>query len=999
MGKGGKEVWIQASYNPIFDLNNKPFKVVKFATEVTAQKLQNADYSGQMAAISKAQAVIEFNMDGTIIHANQNFLDAVGYTLDEIKGKHHRMFVEPALAQSSEYRAFWEKLNQGEFEAAEFKRIGKNGKEVWIQASYNPIFDLNNKPFKVVKYASDITAQKVELQKSQEEMSKANENLDKQNKIREAVQKLSNAVRGEQTSAELSNNVLCKIAEGINIQVGAFYEFMDDKLRMLGSYAYTKRKSLSNEYGLGEGLVGQCALERKTITISQVPADYIRVSSGLGETTPGSIMVTPIMLEGRLLGVLEIAKIGTFIDDDISFLEESTENIAIALKSAVDREKMKDLLEETKNQAAEMQAQQEELRSTNEEMQAQQDKLQVSNGDLEQKAKDLRESQANIQKQNEALESQKKLLVDQKQAIELKNTEVEKSRLAIEQKAEELEVASKYKSEFLANMSHELRTPLNSLLILAESLADNDDGNLTVEQVEAAQIIHSGGKDLLNLINDILDLSKVEAGKLELVIEEVRLDELLNNIHRQFKAVASKNGLDFKIENGLSKDLALKTDSKRLEQILKNFLSNAFKFTEKGGVTICINKPDDQVIFRNANLDSKKCIALAVEDTGIGIPKNKQMAIFEAFQQADGSTSRQYGGTGLGLSISREIAKLLGCEIQLVSEEGKGSSFILFIPYSGASISQGNGEIKRLLKKKVFQENPYISSVASTRQVLVVEDNPVTLKAIEKVIKTEDIQLTHTVNATEAIKALTTQSFDAMILDLGLPDMNGMALLKKVSELSVELPPVVVYTARDMTRSEYNSLNAYTESFVLKGANSSERLKDELQSCFNNPKKMPLAPPREAIKLGKGPSKKSSGNAVPGALKGKMVLLVDDDLRNTFALSGALRKKGLKVVMADNGKLALEKLQSEPDIELVIMDIMMPVMDGYEAMTAIRQQEKYANLPMIALTAKVLPEDRKRAFDSGASDFLTKPVEVPALVNVISNWLAEPGEKTQEIYA
>ncbi len=1107
-GKHSKEVWIQASYNPIFDLSGKPFKVVKYATDITEQKIQNADYIGQLNAISKSQGIIEFNMDGTIITANDNFLQVLGYRLNEVQGKHHRIFLESEYAVSQEYKEFWKDLNRGEFKSGEFKRLGKGGRTVWIQASYNPIFDLNNNPYKVVKYASDVTEQKELIMKSQRDMKAAMADLDVQNTRKTRLSELYDAVRGELSTEELGSNILTKLAELVDVHIGAFYMLEGNKLDLVSSYAYKQRKNLSSQFSVGEGLIGQCAKEKKLILISSVPDDYIKVVSGLGETTPKMIMLIPIQFESQLLGVIEIGTTGEFKEEHIEFLEDASENIGVSINSSVARVQLKTLLEET-------QAQQEELKGSNEELEEKTEELKRSEENLKAQAEELRSS-------NEELEEKTKYLEAQRIDIENKNREVETAKEVLEQRAEDLEMASKYKSEFLANMSHELRTPLNSLLILSKELSENEDGNLTGHQVESAKIIHGGGNDLLTLINDILDLSKVEAGKLDVHKEDVDLNKVLANLERQFNPVSANKGLSFisDIKGGVPSTIV--SDSVRTEQIIKNLLSNAFKFTTKGSVRLIIDRAPRDVDFVQSHLNSDNTIAISVTDTGIGIPHEKQREIFEAFQQADGSTSRKYGGTGLGLTISRQLAKLLGGELQLTSEENKGSTFTLYLPtssnlpaYQIPAVEQDvikkkdlpceinkpvaakskseallddlipsrKGEksiliieddenfakiLENVSKKKGYKchlahdgktalqivtkhavsavmldlnlpdisgdsildelknnsntrhipihivsasENNnsllekgaigYLRKPASSddidqmfarleplletdvKNVLVIEDDRNSQIAIRTLIKNGNISLTSAMNGKEAISALRNCKFDCIILDFNLPDISGFELLEKLNkEPSLILPPVIIYTGRDLSRDEHEALSKYASSIVIKGVHASERLLDETLLFLHTLESNLPSEQRSQTKMLKEPGE---------TLANRKVLLVDDDLRNTFALSTVLNKHGLKVVMADNGKKGIEALESDGDVELVIMDVMMPIMDGLEAMREIRKKDNYKNLPIISLTAKAMLEDKTACLEAGANDYLTKPVDVEKLLSLIEVWLAKEG--------
>jgi len=1111
------------------DENGEFLGIVESFRDVSDLVSVKEEIGAKMQELFELQQLFEGSSDGirvidkgfNVIKINEPFLKMCGRSKEEVVGRKCYDVFTGKYCHTPQCPLVTIEKQDKRIEI-EVEKERADGKKLSCLLVANSFKDANNEFLGIVESFRDI-----------DELVKERTRSEIESWFKTGQNGLTEITRGDQDLTELSKNIVTYLAKYIEAQVGIFY-FAEDggSLKLLGSYAYANRKNISNRFQLGEGIVGQAALEKETIMVSDVPEDYVKINSGLGEASPRNIIAMPIYFEGVLYGVIELGSFKPLLEKHIQFLNSLIESIGIVINTAISRDKMKVLLQETRTQQEElkssneeMQSQQEELRASNEKMQSQQEKLEQANKELEYRARDLKVSQENIQKQNRSLEEQKGLLEGQRDAIEVQNRKVEQARLNIVEKANELELASKYKSEFLANMSHELRTPLNSLLILASSLAENDEKNLTEEQVESAKIIHSGGCDLLNLINDILDLSKVEAGKLEVVLENISAQKVADNLKRQFQPIAKNKKLKFVIDDKHEKDLSMRTDSNRLEQILKNFLSNAFKFTETGSVTIKIDLPMANERFKREHLTPSNSIVFKIIDTGIGIPKNKQEAIFEAFQQADGSTSRHHGGTGLGLSISRELAKLLGCEIKMESEVGKGSIFALYVPMEWKEDEPTDKDTKPIkeartnyapsidtsasfvnhvpaplpvVKKPFFKdplpgEKPFliieddvdfqnillnlanergykaviakngqdgidlarrIKPVAisldmglpdidgadvlrtlkmdsETRQipvhvisglenllklrekgaigiskkpinmkglskifdkidtiiageirhVLVVEDDEGNQKAIAKLIQHPTVKITAARTGSEAIASLKTTTFDTMILDFGLPDINGLSLLKEVRDLSdVEIPPVIVYTGRELHQKEYQELSEFTASFVLKGAYSAERLLDDLSLFLHTEKRSP----------GKKPDISTPANeTLRSILKDKRVLLVDDDLRNTFALSGILKKYGLKVIMADNGKMALEKLENEPDIQLVIMDIMMPIMDGYEAMTKIRQQNRFAKLPIIALTAKVLPEDRRKAIECGANDFLTKPVDIKTLLETTAKWLTK----------
>ena len=748
--------------------------------------------------------------------------------------------------------------------------------------------------------------------------------------------------------------------------------------------------------------------------------------------------------------------------------------------------------QELEKNEEELKIQQEELKASNEEIEA-------SNEELEEKTKALEEHNAQIQRQSAQLAESKRL---------------------IEEKANEVGRASKYKSEFLANMSHELRTPLNSLLILAKLLASNEDGNLSPEQVEEASIIHSGGLELLGLINDILDLSKVEAGKLTLVAEDVTLDSIVSRMRQQFSPVSREKGVEFPTQVADDLPAMLHTDAQRVEQILKNLLSNAFKFTERGSVTLEVRRPDSKVETQRASLDYGRAIAFSVIDTGIGIEPSKLKDIFEAFQQENGSIDRHYGGTGLGLTIARKFAHMLGGEIHVASQKGQGSRFTLVLPVKlprskmeeipmeempTASADTASDRVRsemktmpktmvpefiaddrrhigdkdkvlliieddpafattlmKIARKRAYKclvagdgksglvlaaEEPvtailldlklpdidgiqvldqlkhnlrtrhipvhivsgreegnlvllkkgaigYLTKPAEKeaidgalikienllqseiKHVLVVEDDEKTQIAVRNLLQKKDIQITLAGRGDLALRELAATKFDCVILDLQLPDMTGFEWLERVEKVASEnaTPPIIVYTARELTEDENRQLSRYTGSIVIKGARSPERLLDEVTLFLHSLESTLSSDQQEIIRMQHNPDK---------VLQNRTLLLVDDDLRNTFALSKLLKKHGMNILIADNGQMALDKLKENRTIELIIMDIMMPVMDGYQAMGAIRAQKRLEGVPIIALTARAMPEEQEKCMAAGANDYLTKPVDMERLLTLL----------------
>ncbi|MBI5115954.1 response regulator, partial [Candidatus Poribacteria bacterium] len=924
--------------------------------------------------------------------------------------------------------------------------------------------------------------------------------------------RLNDVMRGELDVACLSSKVISEIATYLDAQVGAFY-MLDGKgngpvLSLLSSYAYTKRKNLSNEFKPGEGLVGQAALEKKQILVSNVPEEYVKVTSGLGEASPRSITVTPFLYESRVSGVVEIGTLGQMSGTQLEYLSQAMNSVAINVETARGREELAKALKESRALAEKLQVQQEELKAANEELEEQTQMLQQSEEKLKLQQEELKVANEELEEKNESLERQKS-------KIEQANKDLERTRKEIETKAEELGIASKYKSEFLANMSHELRTPLNSLLLLARLLADNKEGNLSKEQMESAGIIYNSGNDLLSLLNEILDLSKIEAGRMDVHVEPVSVATLAEAVRAGFEHVAADKGLSLEVTVSENAPAEISTDRKRLEQIIKNLMSNAIKFTEKGAVTVNFGRPDEDADLSRSGLVREKAFAISVKDTGIGISPKDQKIIFEAFQQAEGGSSRKFGGTGLGLTISRELAALLGGEIQLESEVGKGTVFTVCLPlgppdfakvaheaHTEKPVLPGRGRtarqkkavvesvpddrecvkkedkviliveddpnFARLLQKQChdkgfkclasatgegglelaekyspaaivldlklpgidgwtvldsLKENPktrhipvHIMSVEDAtieafrkgavgyltkpakkedleeafqrleavfsrrvKDLIVVEDDGNMRKGIIKLVGNGDVYAEEAATGGQALQALKSRKFDCMILDLGLPDMTGFELLKALeAEENVVIPPVIVYTGKELTHEEEMELRKYSESIIIKGVRSEERLLDE-SSLFLH---------RMVDKLPENMRKIITNlHDVDIMFKNRRVMIVDDDMRNVFALTSVLEQKGVSVLKAENGQKALEMLLTEPKVDLVLMDIMMPVMDGYETMKRIRAQEKFQKLPIIALTAKAMREDRERSITAGASDYLTKPVDVSRLCSMMRVWL------------
>jgi len=891
-------------------------------------------------------------------------------------------------------------------------------------------------------------------------------------------------LQGQRDLSSVGRMLLSELAPLVDAQQGVIYQMESEEsasMVLLSAFAADGPDGQLRRLRIGEGLVGQCAAEKRRMLISDLPENTVPIRSGLFEAVPRNVIVLPVLFEDRVKAVIELASLSNFTASHLAFLEQLTASIGIVLNSIEATMQTEGLLKQSQQLATELQTQQKELQQTNEQ--------------LAQKAQQLAEQ--NVE-------------------VERKNQEIEQARRALEGKAKELALTSKYKSEFLANMSHELRTPLNSILVLGQQLTDNPDGNLTPRQVEFARTIHGAGTDLLNLISDILDLSKIESGTVSVDAEEVFFASLLDMVARPFRHEAESRRLSFEVHTDPHLNRSLVTDSKRLQQVLKNLLSNAFKFTEHGGVNLSVTVAtggwsDDHPVLGTAG----SVVAFEVSDTGIGIPSEKQRIIFEAFQQADAGTSRKYGGTGLGLAISRELASLLGGEIQLRSAPGRGSTFTLFLPqtYVGPSVPavaiaerknaflprQGSPvtaefSIERVADDRanlqpgdavllIVEDDPHYARVLvdlshdkgfkvlvamggaealalarefhptavsldvflpdmlgwtvlnhlkqdpATRHIpvqmltldedrhhgltrgafafvtkpttpegldsalarikqytaprrkrlLVVEDNPAEQMSIRELLSHDDIDVSIAASGAEALSAVTEQAFDCVVLDLRLPDMTGFDVLQRLSDTpALNDLPVVVFTGKELSPEEDARLHTLARSVVVKGVESPERLLDETALFLH--RVVADLPPEKQRMLDRL-------HRSDDALVGKKVLVVDDDVRNIFALSSVLERRGMTVLTAGTGREAIATIESTPEIAIVLMDIMMPEMDGYETMQVIRQNTLFRRLPIIALTAKAMKGDREKCLEAGASEYLAKPVNTEQLLSALRVWL------------
>lgn len=905
---------------------------------------------------------------------------------------------------------------------------------------------------------------------------------------------------GDKTLDELGHALLAFLTRYLGAQAGALYKGENEVFEKTATLGVPGDADLPQRFALREGLLGRVAADGQAVLLDNVPSGYLSYGSALGSDTPRHLVIAPFSADGVVNAVVELGFHHPVERRTLDLLTQIAQPAGVALRSARYRSELQNMLEETQRQSEELQVQAEELR--------------VSNEELEEQGRALKESSVRLEQQQVELEQTNSQLEEQAQTLEHQRDDLARSTAAVELKARELEQASRYKSDFLANMSHELRTPLNSLLILSKLLGDNPDGNLSEEQIKFAHTIQGAGNDLLTLINDILDLSKIEAGHVDIRPSTVTLSRLTGDLRQIFDPIANDRGLAFEIDIEQAANPTIVTDRQRLEQILKNLLANAFKFTETGGVKLRIEPAADNRL------------ALTVADTGIGISPEQHRAIFNAFQQADGAINRKYGGTGLGLSISRELARLLGGKIALESETGKGSSFTVTIPIAydptlvearpepvasaaepttplpssaappalgrvapafqsveddrdtlvgtrrvllvveddqvfagivrdlsreagfqclvagtaeealeladqfapsaivldlGLPDQSGLAVLDRLKREPSTRHIPIhvvsASDHAQTalslgaigymlkpvkredlsnalealeeqltrtlRRVLIVEDDPVQRDAVSKLLAGPEVETVGVGTAAECLELLREQTFDCMVLDLSLPDASGFSLLETLSgEGDHAFPPVIVYTGHDLSAADEQALRRYSSSIIIKGAKSPERLLDEVSLFLHQVVSDLPAEQQRMIK------RASNRDAV---LEGRRILVVEDDVRNVYSLTNILEPRGATVVIARNGEealAALDRAAETPDpIDLVLMDVMMPVMDGLDATRRLRQDARWAKLPVIMLTAKAMPDDQQRCLDAGANDYMAKPLDVDKLLSLVRVWM------------
>ena len=964
-------------------------------------------------------------------------------------------------------------------------------------------------------------------------LQEANDANERARRSKEIQANLMLELRAESDLADACRIIVSRTAQALAAKHGALY-LLQNLLRtttdehrfvLTASYAFHRRKDLPNSFGVGDGLVGQCALEGSRIEVTDAPADYVEIVSGLGKTQPVSLILIPIKFESEVVAVLELAGFRTFSEEDIDLLESIALGAGIAISAIDSAQKTRELLQTSQAQTEELQAQEEELRAANDQLMQREDQLTAQNAELEETTEELRSQQEELRATSERLEGQS-------EALEVKNRELRHLSESLQAKAEELAVSSRYKSEFLANMSHELRTPLNSILILAGLLSDAKE-NLTDKQIEFAETIEQSGKDLLNLIDEVLDLAKVESGSMRLEREDIDVAQLVSFLERTFGPIAADKGLAYDVVIDASAPLEVTSDNTRVKQIVKNLVANALKFTDAGSVTVRLSGAGG---IDGAPGD--RYLAIAVADTGIGIDAQDHNLIFESFQQAARGSTRKYGGTGLGLAISRELARQLGGEITLSSAPGQGSTFTCYLPvHDGAVTAEQGGTgaskppgaapaahlvstqetpsdsaegdsaerygevditnidwprnakpvlliveddetfagmlaelateagfdsvitasgrtalalarehqpaaitldiglpdmagwvVLDVLKHELATRHIPVNVISGTsddgrgrrmgaihtlnkpadaatlrsmftatanflkpgsRHVLVAEDDANQRQVVTNLMESDDLSITSVSTGKEVLAELAgPKSYDCLVLDLGLPDIDGIKLIEQIQDLLNQRNlPVIVHTGRELTAAETARLDVLAAAIVLKNAKSPERLLDETALFLHRVADDMPAAARAIL---------SNPQRLDDSLEGNTVLLVDDDMRNVFALGNVLKNYDITVLPASNGQEGLETLAAHPEVDLVLMDMMMPVMDGYEAMRRIRAEARWRTLPIVALTAKAMKGDRQKCLDAGASDYITKPVDIDQLSSVLRVWLAHRSRRPSQ---
>ena len=1009
-------------------------------------------------------------------------------------------------------------MSKGNLESKiEFKAKNEIG---LLASSYNTVVEmLDNVSTAASSVANGNTEVEITLKSDNDILSKSFNEMTKQLRLQEmfnkdriwtsdAMENLSVILRKEKDIDMLGKKVCSYLAKLLEVQTVTLYLVKNSKLHLSGSYALDSRCKINNDIEIGEGFVGQAVVEKALISISDIPKDHTRINWSQGNALPESIVFLPFIFNEVVIGVFEFGSFMKLSDLKIEYLKLISEPLAIGFNSLKQLAAVQELLGKTQSQSEELQAQQEELKASNEELINQTEELKTSQERLQTQQEELKASNEELEEKSEALE-------EQKIEIQEKNDSLNTNRLELEKKSKELEISSKYKSEFLANMSHELRTPLNSLLLLSKRFTKNKEGNLSEKQIKNAEIIYNSGSDLLYMIGDILDLSKIEAGKMDVLVDRIKLASIKNKIHDDFLHSMKEKNLEFSVGIDNTLPETINTDYPKFYQIIKNLLSNALKFTSRGSIKVKIFKPQREKDILCSNLKVKDAVAISVTDTGLGIPEDKKQLIFEAFQQADGTTSRKFGGTGLGLSISRELVKILGGEIQVESTPGTGSVFTVFIN-SDLKIKENPGKIEKTAEPSIIEkaqtgktfiqdeityatleddrntlkENDHViliieddlnfaqilydnckeknykcihcadgksgialaekylpiailleiglpgeisglqvldflkdsldtrhipvyvisvddekinslnkgavgflqkpvlerdldkifqkltSDVTEIKNILIIEDDNKLCQSIKETLDIKNISFSVSNTGNEGLKKLGSEKYSIVILDLNLPDISGFDIMKKIKKMDESIP-IIVFTGKTLTTEEKHVIRKYSASTILKNADSGERLLDEV-SLFLHTNVSNLNDADKKVIY--------NYHSAETSLAGKTVLIADDDMRNLYLMEEELRDINMTVVKAVNGKTAVDELMKNKNIDIVLMDIMMPVMDGYEAIKKIRNTPEIATVPIIAVTAKAMKEDREKCIEAGADDYITKPVNMDKIITLMRVW-------------